>query len=557
MDDEPDLNNKPIAEELIKNLTYWKSDDNTPSYVNLASQKNFQRYGFYTDVVSMDHYSDDGPPCVIPFPYWYTTEGSVREAIEYTVQLKKNTEPKRMNTWSQLISNAFSNQAEPHVINFQFWAHVSAGAKGIHFFTAKPNHPDDEPALWQESEKLTHQLNGIKNLCLYSEPWSGVTVNSGNVIAKSLVGEDALTIVLLNNSIDYTSVNIINHEWKSTVSPVQFDIQVTVPDWIPLDQFYETDEIGKFGIASITNIGGRTYRITGTINERSKVFVIGKNDTQPPQQITEINVSDKSTPTNFTLSWNEPTDNFGVKGYYIKADNDIIDSVQAPIWESDNKMNACLIGYWSVIPYDDAHNPGQPAVITIDWSSVGSGTPVIYQEPTAQTVSAGAWATFTIADSASTGNAYLWQVDTGNGVWLDLQNNSQFSGVYTSTLSVFAHPDFNNNSYRCIVWAGCTQNRDTSAAAPLTVIGGLSVTDLVNAGVKLFPNPSNGSFTISNDTDEPLSVFISDNTGRIVRNSAILNKAEKKIMSELSSGVYQVVFQNSDGHVFTKRAVVF
>ncbi|MFM7371770.1 MAG: hypothetical protein ACKO2Z_29090, partial [Sphaerospermopsis kisseleviana] len=75
--------------------------------------------------------------------------------------------------------------------------------------------------------------------------------------------------------------------------------------------------------------------------------------------------SDQSTPVNFTLSWNEPIDNFGVKGYYIKADNDIIDSVQAPIWESENKMNACLIGYWSVIPYDDAHNLGQPAVITI------------------------------------------------------------------------------------------------------------------------------------------------------------------------------------------------
>ena len=557
VEDEPDLSNKPIREELKKNMAYWMNDTNTPSYVNLASQKNFQRYGFFTDVVSMDHYSDDGPPNVIPFPHWYTVEGSVREAIEYTEQLKKNTEPKRMSSWSQLISNAFSNQAEPFVLNFQFWAHVSAGAKGIYFFTAKPNHLTDEPARWAESEKLVHQLNGIKNLCLYTEPWDGVTVNTGSVIAKALVGRDALTLVVLNNTIDYTSVNIINRVWTAAISAAPFDIQFAVPDWIPLDQFYETDEWGKSGITSITNLGGRTFRITGTVQERTKVFVIGKNDTEAPQQITEINVSDKKTPSDFTLSWNEPKDNFGVKGYYIKADNLIIDSVQAPIWESNNKANGCVTGYWSVIPYDDAHNTGQPGVLTIDWSSIGSGTPMVTQQPVNQSVNAGAIATFIIADSGATATSYVWQVDTGNGVWTDLQSGSAYSGINTASLSVYGLPDFDSYRYRCVVSAGCSIDRDTSAEAELTVTGSLSVADITDALITVFPNPSRGQFTVRNESNEPFLVRITDPLGRLVQQPEMSGARSDVMVRGLFPGAYQVTLQRSKGSLITKRVVVF
>jgi hypothetical protein len=542
VDDEPDLNNKPIKEEIIKNLVYWNSDSNTPSYVNLASQKNYQRYGFFTDVVSMDHYSDDGPPNVIPFPYWYTVEGSVREAIEYTAQLKKNTEPKRMNTWCQLISTAFTNQAEPHVINFQFWSHVAEGAKGIHFFTAKPNHPNEYPQLWKESEKLVYQLNGIKNLCLYSEPFQGVTVNSGNVIAKSLVGSDAMTIVLLNNTIDYTSVNVINHAWTSTITSTPFDIQFTIPDWISLEQFYETTSNGKIEISSITNISGRTYRITGTIDARTRVFVIGKNDNEVPNTITEINVSDLQSPSDFTLSWNEPLDNFGVKGYYIKADNSIIDTVMAPIWESAEFVNGCLVNSFSVIPFDEQQNLGLPTSITLDLSSFGSGTPIIYQEPASQSVNAGTWANFSVADSAASQSTFVWQVNTGNGPWVNLQNNANYSGVFTSTLSVYGLPTFNNYSYRCIVSAGCTQNADTSSAAVLTVVGQLSINELSDSEISLFPNPANNVMTISSNGEALGNVIVFNQWGAKVQEFTTKSTTYKLNISNFENGIYLIQF---------------
>jgi hypothetical protein len=557
VDDEPDLNNKPIAEEIIKNKTYWLSDANTPSYVNLASQKNFQRYGFFTDVVSMDHYSDDGPPNVIPFPYWYTTEGSVREAIEYTEQLKKNTEPKRMNSWSQLISNAFSNQAEPFVINFQFWAHVSAGAKGIHFFTAKPNHVDENPSLWNESEKLARQLNGIKNLCLYGEPWNGVTVNSGNIIAKSMAGPDAMVITLLNNTIDYTVVNVINHNWTASISSTPFDIQFTVPEWIPLEKFYETDANGRFDINTITQVSGRTYRITGTMGENSKVFVIGKNDTEAPQAITEINVSEEITPSDFTLSWNEPADNFGVKGYYIKAGSQIIDSVQVPIWESDNTVNGCNVAEWSVIPYDDARNMGQPALITIDWSGFGSGTPAITAQPSAQTVMAGTDAVFSVTGADATSIVYQWQSETGNGTWFNLQNGNGFSGVYTPTLTVAASAPLHNTRYRCIITAGCDGNKDTSDAALLTVIDDFSVEEFTADGFLVFPNPTDGLFILRNKTGDSYQFRIIDQLGRIVRHGMMIQPNSDFYVDDLLPGVYQIVLQSPEGKRSLKTILIY
>jgi hypothetical protein len=540
VDDEPDLNNKPISEELQKNLAFWQNDSNTPSYVNLASQKNYQRYGFFTDVICMDHYSDDGPPCVIPFPYWYTTEGSVREALEYTAQLKKNTEPKRMNSWSQLISTAFSNQTEPHVVNFQFWAHVGCGAKGMFFFTAKPAHQDDEPALWNESRDLTRQLNGIKNICLYSEPWEGVTVNSGNVIAKALAGPNTLSIILLNNSIDFTSVNLINREWVSTVQPVQYSIQFTVPDWIPLEQFYETTAEGRNGIQSISLISGRTYRISGTIGARSQVFVIGKNDTQAPETITEINVSDRQSPSSFTLSWKEPLDDFGVKGYLIKADNDIIDTARAPIWNAANRVNGCERAYWSVIPFDDAGNTGQPAVLSIDWSNFGGGTPDIFVQASDQSVMAGDTAYFSIADSGAAYPVYSWQVDTGDGQWNSLTNGVYFSGVHTSELSVYGLPSFSGYRFRCIVGAGCSGLNDSSAVAALEVNGTLSVGQQLSPGqLEVFPSPASDMLQLI-APEENIIVEIFDHSGRCLLKE---NSQERKMsiaLQAFSAGLYRI-----------------
>lgn len=557
IDDEPDLNGKDVWQGIAKNYAYWMNDTNTPSYVNLAVMKKYQRWSFFTDVVSMDHYTDDGAPNVIPLS-WITREGSPREAIEYTDYLKYNSEPKRMLTWSQLAAGTWNpQQPEDYIVNFQFWSHVSCGAKGIHFFVAQTNTKQNFPQQWEEGLRCTQQLNTCKNLFLYGESWKKVSVKSGNVVARANVGPDAITITVLNNSIDYTLVNIFDQDWSSSIVPVTYELEFTVPDWIPLEQFYEATTQGKQSANSIiTQVSGRTYRIAGVINNNSQVFVIGKNDTQAPGAVTGLNVPDKVSPNQFTLSWKEPYDNFGVKGYYIKADNDIIDSVRFPIWEAKGKVNACAIGYWSVIPYDDAGNTGQPQVITIDWSGIGSGTPVIYANPADVTVNAGSFATFTIQDSAAAGVAYQWQVDTGSGTWLNLSESSDYQGVHTAQLKVYSTQYNTGHAYRCVVTAGCAGAQASSTAATLTVNGSVGVND-VTVQVQLYPNPVNNVLYLVHDgLTHGAQVCITDVLGRTVHRQAVEPGKNTVPLAGAVPGVYTVTISDAAHSYFYTQKII-
>ncbi|MCS6933982.1 MAG: T9SS type A sorting domain-containing protein [Chitinophagales bacterium] len=492
VEDEPDLSNKPINQEMAKSMAYWLNDSNTASYINLASQKKYQRYAFFTDIVSMDHYTDDGAPNVIPLS-WYTREGSVREAIEYTDVLKWNSEPKRMFSWCQLAAGSWGNlQAEDFIINFQFWSHVSSGAKGIHFFVATPDTKTSYPSQWEEGLRLTRQLNTVKNLFLYGESWKGVQVKSGQVVTRATVGEDAMLITVMNNTIDYTPVNIILHDWSPSIAPAAFEVEFTVPDWIPIEQFYEATEEGKKPLTGITHVSGRTYRINASLFTKSRVYVIGKNDTTAPGAITGLVVPDKTSPNSFTLSWREPYDNVGIRGYYIYADNQLVDSVPYPIWDATEAPDACEVNEWQVRAYDDAGNLGQGASVSINWAGIGSGTPVIYQHPQPLTVQAGSPAVFEVRDSSAAGVAYRWQADTGNGVWFNLINDQTYSGVHSPKLTVQATQHQNGHRYRCRLKVGCdTTTVLYSESALLEVTGTLQTYNELNEyDIRVFPNPA-------------------------------------------------------------------
>jgi hypothetical protein len=557
--DEPDLNNKPAQEEMEQNWAYWKNDPNTPSYINLAVQKKFQQYGFFPDVVSMDHYTDDGAPNVIPLS-WITREGSVREAIEYTDQLKFNTEPKRMYSWSQLAGSVWGSlQAEDYIVNFQFWSHVSSGAKGIHYFVAQPGTKANYPQQWNEAIHSTKQLNTIKNLCLFGESWNGVKVNSGAVVARALISEDAMVVVLKNNSIDYTLTNIFAHDWASSISPVAFDIEFTIPTWVSLDQFYEATSEGKKGITGLTPISGRTYRIVGNIYGKSLTFVMGKNDNQAPATPTGLNFADVISPNKFTLSWSEPQDNFGVKGYYIKADNIIVDTVRFPIWDTENAPNACSIGYWSVAAFDDAGNVSQFITITSpDLSSIGGGSPVIYVQPQSVYANAGDYVNFSIQDSSASGVAYQWQVDTGNGIWTNLVNSTKYAGVNSNSLTVYATQFNHQYDFRCSLTVGCNQATFNSSAAKLLVDGTVGFENNEVLNWQIYPNPANDYLVIHiNDLKSAkYHITLTDLTGRKVL-ALSCNQSHTKIdVSDLAEGMYVVEVSDNHQFVSAKKVVI-
>lgn len=74
----------------------------------------------------------------------------------------------------------------------------------------------------------------------------------------------------------------------------------------------------------------------------------------------------------------------------------------------------------------------------------------ITRQPTNQNINIGTNASFSLAASSSTAN-FQWQQNNGYG-FVDISNNSLFSGVNDDTLIINSTPlSFNNNSFRCIV----------------------------------------------------------------------------------------------------------
>lgn len=556
VDDEPDLNGKYVNEEILKNAAYWMGDTTTPSFVNLCVQKKYQRYGFFSDVVSMDHYSDDGPPNVIPFPWWYTNSGSVREALEYTDQLKYNTEPKRMVTWCQLAANTWGtdHQAEDFIINFQFWAHIAGGAKGIYYFVATPETKEDYPTQWAEAIHSTQQLNTIKNLCLYGEPQNNVLRSDSAIITRALVGEDALVIVVLNNSIQYTPVNVFSHDWLPDISPVAYTIDIEVPAWIAIDQIYEATTTGKNTSVSITHLGGHSYRLSSTINSFSQTFVIGKNDAIAPQQPSGLIWADVVSPNNLTLSWKEPFDNFGIKGYYIKNGNTVIDSTRSPLWETAGRFTACNLSTIAVSAYDDSGNESPAATIAMPVINA-NGIPSIYQQPVNDTATAGTEAIFAIADSGAIPVNYQWQADPGQGNWFNLDNSSTYTGVYTNTLHVNPPVTLNGYKFRCVVSPGCQQGI-SSDYAMLTVTQPLGIYNPEDIHFSIQPNPATDRCTIvCSEITTNCSYSVFDLSGRSIMNNSVTSQFTNIDISALEPGAYLIVINNHKGRLQSNKII--
>ena len=230
IDDEPDLFSKPIGEQLKKARVYRGHALRTPIHTNLAVQKKFQRYGWFADIVSMDHYAaPDAPNCIpgtwVPF---VGRRAEIAEAAEYTDQLKRNTEPRRTWSWVQLAANVWDVQPEPAAIDYQFWAHISGGAKTVSYFVAKPRTKEEHPAQWKAGVRLYRVFKQIRNLCLYGEPAPRVArADHPSARARALAGPDAVVVTVLNDSIRFEGNQLTGYstEWEA----FDYELQLRLP----------------------------------------------------------------------------------------------------------------------------------------------------------------------------------------------------------------------------------------------------------------------------------------------------------------------------------------
>ena len=89
-----------------------------------------------------------------------------------------------------------------------------------------------------------------------------------------------------------------------------------------------------------------------------------------------------------------------------------------------------------------------------------------------------------------------------------------------------------------------------------TLTTGIDENNFVKQNLKVFPNPTNGMFTVNSEFDENVTLEILDVLGKQVLKTYKLNKGTNQInASELSKGVYLMKF-NVGGNSYTERLII-
>lgn len=567
VDDEPDLNNKPIDQQLLKAETYRLHDATTATHINLAVQKKYQRYGYYTDIVSMDHYAAPSAPNVIPLTNVPVVGrmSEPKEALEYSDVLKWNTEPRRNWSWVQLAGSVWDVQPHPAAINFQFWAHFAAGTKGLKYFVAQSNTADEFPEQWEEGVTCFKEWKQIRNLCLYGEPvLSGTMASNEDALARTLVGPEGMVVIVLNNSMRFTGNQLTG--FNTLFDPVSYNVEFDVPSWLTgVSAFMLTDST-KIPV-NMQQLGNGRVRITAPsqLNERSHVFVIAPADTEAPNAIEGLNVAEYIDSANYTFSWKEPWDNVGVQGYNVYFNNVLVDCTHAPIYEVKEQALACS-GYWKFAAYDNSGNIGPADSVMLVLS--GGEEPEIVEQPITEefVFVSDDYVPISIGINGVAG--FQWQVFDGlNQNWIDL-NPNEFDGVNLSTLyltyDLLQYPWAIETSwegghvflFRCVVIDPCGESVVSDESLVRVYIW--SVGETVAKPLSLYPNPTqDGRFIIlmpEHLRSGELSVH--STLGQLVHRSAVSGQQSHITLDlPVSSGLYTVRITSENGIWQGKMAI--
>jgi len=100
--------------------------------------------------------------------------------------------------------------------------------------------------------------------------------------------------------------------------------------------------------------------------------------------------------------------------------------------------------------------------------------------------------------------------------------------------------------------SGCTNA--ITITQSVSACAGIAANQLANTIISVYPNPNNGEFTISTDSDMNLSIV--NNLGQVVKEILInTSNNHKASVSNLANGIYFVVGKNNDQIIKTKIVV--
>ncbi len=171
----------------------------------------------------------------------------------------------------------------------------------------------------------------------------------------------------------------------------------------------------------------------------------------------------------------------------------------------------------------------------------------ITTQPISQTdIDAGTNVTFSVTATASN-IMYQWKKNGGN-----LTDGGNVSGATTNELTLSTVTESDAGTYTCIVTGDCGEETTTDAILSIAV----GINDISNSKISVYPNPTNGQFTINLEaSSRPSSVSkieITDITGKTIKQLSIDNYQID--ISNQPTGIYFIKIQTNKG-LFIRKII--
>ncbi|MCC5875480.1 MAG: hypothetical protein JJU11_04595 [Candidatus Sumerlaeia bacterium] len=371
--DEPDLSvNSPTGNQraiMNRSRAYWQLDPQSSTHVNLVSSRSAQGYALTVDHPALDAYMQYAPR------HWggLTQNYPIREIRDQTDNLKRGAEPLRFWMTPQGVSpGTWGNQPTPWGIAIQFWAQVMGGAKGLDGFKfddTGSESSDPGGSRTQRQVELIQQLRLVEGLLLYGDPLDIVqTDRSRDVLdARVIASKDAVVVPVVNLQASYTRA-IIGSGSVSKTDQTNVSLTIPVPHWVTIDRVVE---VTANGFQPITHtVVGNTVQIDGISVVDARVFLIGAEDTTPPDAPTGVQfIPDVINAGQTLISWKQPFDSTGIMGYKVYENGVEIADVRTPIAELAIPPSQITAEY-TVRAYDGDENlsdSSKAPIIPFDW----------------------------------------------------------------------------------------------------------------------------------------------------------------------------------------------
>lgn len=139
------------------------------------------------------------------------------------------------------------------------------------------------------------------------------------------------------------------------------------------------------------------------------------------------------------------------------------------------------------------------------------------------------------------GKKDFWEYDPTTNVWIQKPN---FGGAATTSAVAFS---IGNKGY---IGTGSGNLNDFWEYAP-NITG---INNLVANGIEVYPNPTNGRFTIKNNVLKIISIEISDINGKAIQNYKFSTQNYQFDLSRFKSGVYFLKITTVEGS-YTEKII--